>query len=93
MNKTGCHANTVLCLNVPCPRASQGHRWQALCRPHPQNGSPLPKGKRITKSGGTAHHGEKEPLYCIWCLGKKILKVHSGVFSSQAWAERVKTVL
>ncbi|WP_045969862.1 hypothetical protein [Xenorhabdus doucetiae] len=43
MNKTRCHANTVLYLNVPCPRASQGRRWQALCRPHPQNGRPPPK--------------------------------------------------
>ncbi|PHM44400.1 hypothetical protein Xszus_04232 [Xenorhabdus szentirmaii] len=91
LNKTGCHANTVLYLKPRCPRASQGRRLQALCRPHPQNGRPpsgkpaavrpLPKGKSITKSDCSTHHREQWPLYCLWRFGKTILKVRIGVFS------------
>ncbi|MGJ0578242.1 hypothetical protein ACR71G_09090 [Xenorhabdus bovienii] len=71
-----------------------GRRWQALCRPHPQNGRPppgkpgsvrpLPEVKNFTKSGCSVNNKEKEALYCTTAYSGSRAKAPRSKVSKQA---------
>ncbi|PHM37743.1 RHS family protein [Xenorhabdus mauleonii] len=83
-----------------CPRASQGRRWQALCRPHPQNGRP-PSGKPADvrplpmKHNPKVHVGVKKVTEAKWAQSA-ILKAlpcvgwrsHEGMTASEMMSPR-----